>query len=37
MGVATYQTTETLPEDLKDKLPNIKELEARLEEVKEGE
>jgi hypothetical protein len=24
-----------LPEDLKDKLPDIKELEARLEEVKE--
>jgi predicted nuclease of restriction endonuclease-like (RecB) superfamily len=34
MGVATYQTTEALPEDLKDKLPDIKELEARLlEEV----
>jgi predicted nuclease of restriction endonuclease-like (RecB) superfamily len=37
MGVATYQTTEALPENLKDKLPDIKELEARLEEVKEGE
>jgi hypothetical protein len=35
MGVATYQTTETLPEDLKGKLPDIKELEAHLEEVKE--
>ena len=35
VGVATYQTTEALPEDLKDKLPDIKELEARLEEVKE--
>jgi predicted nuclease of restriction endonuclease-like (RecB) superfamily len=35
MGVATYQTTEALPEDLKGKLPDIKELEARLEEVKE--
>ena len=34
MGVATYQTTETLPEDLKGKLPDIKELEAHLlEEV----
>ena len=33
MGVATYQTTEALPEDLKGKLPDIKELEARLEEV----
>jgi predicted nuclease of restriction endonuclease-like (RecB) superfamily len=32
MGVATYQTSEALPEDLKDKLPDIKELEARLEE-----
>jgi predicted nuclease of restriction endonuclease-like (RecB) superfamily len=35
MGVATYQTTEALPEDLKGKLPDIKELEARLEEVEE--
>jgi predicted nuclease of restriction endonuclease-like (RecB) superfamily len=35
MGVATYQTTEALPEDLKGKLPDIKEFEARLEEVKE--
>jgi predicted nuclease of restriction endonuclease-like (RecB) superfamily len=35
MGVATHQTTEALPEDLKDKLPDIKELEARLEDVKE--
>ena len=35
MGVATYQTTEALPEDLKDRLLDIKELEARLEEVKE--
>jgi predicted nuclease of restriction endonuclease-like (RecB) superfamily len=35
MGVATYQTTEALPADLKDKLPDIKELEARLEEVTE--
>lgn len=33
MGVATYQTTEALPEDLKGKLPDIKELEARLEDV----
>jgi predicted nuclease of restriction endonuclease-like (RecB) superfamily len=31
MGVATYQTTDALPEDLKDKLPDIKELAARLE------
>jgi hypothetical protein len=30
MGVATYKTTEALPEDLKGKLPDIKELEARL-------
>jgi predicted nuclease of restriction endonuclease-like (RecB) superfamily len=35
MGVATYRTTEALPEDLQDKLPDIKELEARLEEVPE--
>jgi predicted nuclease of restriction endonuclease-like (RecB) superfamily len=35
MGVATYQTSEALPEDLKGKLPDIKELEAHLEEVKE--
>jgi hypothetical protein len=35
MGVATYRTTETLPGDLQDKLPDIKELEARLEEVPE--
>jgi hypothetical protein len=27
--------TETLPEDLQDKLPDIKELAARLEEVAE--
>src|SRR5918999_533363 len=35
MGVATYQTTEALPEELQDKLPDIKELAARLEEVPE--
>jgi predicted nuclease of restriction endonuclease-like (RecB) superfamily len=35
MGVATYQTTEALPKDLQDKLPDIKELAARLEEVPE--
>ena len=33
MGVATYQTTDALPEDLKDKLPDIKEFEARLKEI----
>jgi predicted nuclease of restriction endonuclease-like (RecB) superfamily len=33
MGVATYQTNEALPENLKNKLPDIKELEAKLEEV----
>jgi hypothetical protein len=36
MGVATYRTTETLPEELQDKLPDIKELAARLEEVPEA-
>jgi predicted nuclease of restriction endonuclease-like (RecB) superfamily len=35
MGVATYQTTEALPEDLQDKLPALSELAARLEEVPE--
>ncbi len=35
MGIATYQTSEELPENLKDKLPDIKELEAQLAEVKE--
>jgi predicted nuclease of restriction endonuclease-like (RecB) superfamily len=35
MGVATYQTGEALPEDLKDKLPDIKLLEERLEEIRE--
>jgi len=35
MGIATYQTTEALPEDLKDQLPDIKQLEAQLEAVKE--
>jgi YhcG PDDEXK nuclease domain len=35
MGVATYQTTEALPENLKDNLPDIKDLAARLEEVTE--
>jgi hypothetical protein len=35
MGIATYQTTEALPENLKDKLPDITELEARLEEITE--
>jgi predicted nuclease of restriction endonuclease-like (RecB) superfamily len=35
MGVATYQTTEALPEDLQDKLPALSELAARLEEVGE--
>jgi len=33
MGVATYQTNEALPENLKNKLPDIKQLEAKLEEV----
>jgi predicted nuclease of restriction endonuclease-like (RecB) superfamily len=38
MGVATYRTTEALPEDLQDKLPALSELAARLEEVpEEGE
>ena len=35
MGVATYQTTEALPEELQDKLPALSELAARLEEVGE--
>jgi hypothetical protein len=35
MGVTTYRTTEALPEELQDKLPDINELEARLEEVPE--
>src|SRR5918992_2194485 len=35
MGVATYQTTEALPKEMQDKLPDIKELAARLEEVPE--
>jgi hypothetical protein len=35
MGVATYQTTEALPEDLQDKLPALSELAAQLEEVPE--
>ncbi len=34
MGVATYQTNEALPEDLRAKLPDIKELEEKLEEIK---
>ena len=37
MGVATYQTGEELPDDLKDKLPDIKLLEERLVEVKDEE
>ncbi len=35
MGVATYQTGDTLPDNLKEQLPDIKTLEARLEEVKD--
>jgi hypothetical protein len=35
MGVATYQTTEALPKEMQDKLPDIKELAAQLEEVPE--
>jgi predicted nuclease of restriction endonuclease-like (RecB) superfamily len=35
MGVATYRTTEALPEELQDKLPALSELAARLEEVPE--
>lgn len=35
MGVATYQTNDALPKNLRDKLPDIKELEKKLEEVKE--
>ncbi len=34
MGVATYQTSETLPENLKGQLPDIKLLEERLEEIR---
>jgi hypothetical protein len=37
MGVATYQTTEALPEDLQDKLPALSELAARLEVPEENE
>jgi predicted nuclease of restriction endonuclease-like (RecB) superfamily len=35
MGVATYRTTEALPEEMQDKLPALSELAARLEEVPE--
>ncbi len=35
MGVATYQTGEALPEDMKDKLPDIKLLEESLEKIRE--
>ncbi len=33
VGVATYETTNDLPEPLKDQLPDIKELEERLQEA----
>src|SRR5205823_8755295 len=35
MGVATYQLTTSLPEALKDQLPDIRELEASLQEIGE--
>jgi len=35
MGVATYQFTTSLPEVLKDQLPDIKEIEASLQEIGE--
>jgi len=35
VGVASYQFTTSLPESLQDKLPNITELEASLQEVDE--
>ncbi len=34
IGVATYQTNEELPEDLKNQLPDIKALEESLEEIR---
>jgi predicted nuclease of restriction endonuclease-like (RecB) superfamily len=35
VGVATYETTKSLPEALKDQLPDIKELEEQLESVRD--
>jgi len=35
MGVATYQLTTSLPEVLKDQLPDIKEIEASLQKIGE--
>jgi predicted nuclease of restriction endonuclease-like (RecB) superfamily len=35
MGVATYQVTASLPETLKDQLPDIGEIEASLQEIGE--
>ncbi len=35
VGLASYQLTKSLPETLKDQLPDITELEAQLAEVKE--
>jgi hypothetical protein len=35
MGVATYQTGEALPDDLKNQLPDIKLLEESLEKIRE--
>ena len=37
IGVAEYQLTEALPDDLRDKLPSVAELEAELELVGDGE
>lgn len=35
LGIATYETTIELPGSLKDQLPNVRELEQSLEQVKE--
>jgi hypothetical protein len=36
VGVASYQFTTSLPEPLKDQLPDVKQLEASLQKVKEN-
>jgi hypothetical protein len=37
MGIAEYQLSKVLPEDLKGSLPSIEELEAELEGARRGE
>jgi hypothetical protein len=37
MAVSQYELTRALPENLKDKLPSVEDLEAELEEVSSTE